>query len=232
MTRCGSLTTVRTMPFLRWAGGKSKFVHQIVSRLPLARPEATYYEPFLAAGAVFLAYVPQRACLSDFSSHLVDTFSAVRDHPAEVASKLHALHSRDSEEAYSRIRDQFNKRGRPCLQAARLIYLNQTSFNGIYRVNRRGEYNVPYGFKANPKVPGKEALESASRILKGTTFMMADYKQALGNALRGDVVYLDPPFPPLNGHPTLLTIPRSVFQPKTKWKSLASLQSCEREAAL
>ena len=189
----------RTKPFLRWAGGKTKFVHEIVSRLPSLPGGGTYYEPFLGAGAVFLAYAPARASLSDLNPDLVDTFAAIRDHPAEVAKRLHALHSRDSEHSYYCVRDQFNSGGTPWLQAARFIYLNQTSFNGIYRVNRRGQYNVPYGFKPKPNIPNRTVLESVACILKNATIQIADYKQALAKAAAGDIIYLDPPYPPLNG---------------------------------
>ena len=189
----------RTKPFLRWAGGKTRFVHEILSRLPKLPPGATYYEPFLGAGSVFLAYAPQRAVLSDLNPDLVHAFTTVRNQPAEVVKRLYALHHRDSEDSYYRIRQQFNKGGTACLQAARFIYLNQTSFNGIYRVNNEGKYNVPYGFKTNPNIPGKRDLEAASALLKNANIKLADYKQALSNAAAGDVVYLDPPYPPLNG---------------------------------
>lgn len=189
----------RVKPFLRWAGGKSKFVQHIVSRLPPLEPGGTYYEPFLGAGAVFLAYAPEHACLSDLNPHLVNTFLAVRDHPGRIATKLVALRALDSERAYYKIRDEFNRGGPPCLQAARFIYLNQTSFNGIYRVNKCGQYNVPYGFKGNPKIPTKDALLSAARLLKCATINLADYRRAVATAREGDVVYLDPPYPPLNG---------------------------------
>lgn len=189
----------RTKPFLRWAGGKTKFVYEILSRLPQLGPRATYYEPFLGAGAVFFAYAPQRAVLSDLNPDLVRTFIAIRDRPEEVAKRLGVLRARDSEESYYRIRRQFNKSGSAWLQAARFIYLNQTSFNGIYRVNKQGEYNVPYGFKAAPSIPKKDHLDAASKLLRNATIKLADYRTGIANASAGDVVYLDPPYPPLNG---------------------------------
>lgn len=184
---------------MRWAGGKTKFVHEIVSRLPSLPPDSTYYEPFLGAGAVFLAYAPDRAILSDLNPDLVRTFIAIRNYPARVVKRLYALRYRDSEQSYYRIREQFNSGGDACMQAARFIYLNQTSFNGIYRVNRQGQYNVPYGFKLDPNIPGKRDLESASSLLKKATIELSDYKKVLASTNRGDVVYLDPPYPPLNG---------------------------------
>jgi DNA adenine methylase len=132
----------RTKPFLRWAGGKTRFVQEILSRLPALPPNATYYEPFLGAGAVFPAYAPQSAVLSDLNPDLIHTFTTVRHQPADVVRRLYGLHHRDSEDSYYRIREQFNRGGTACLQAALFIYLNQTSFNGIYRVNVRCSFNI------------------------------------------------------------------------------------------
>ena len=190
----------RVRPFLRWAGGKTKFVHEIVSRLPPLPPAAKYFEPFLGAGAVFLAYAPHCAILSDLNPDLISAFTSVRNHPVEVAKKLYALSRRDSESAYYRTRNRFNAcKQRDQLQAARFIYLNQTSFNGIYRVNKQGLYNVPYGFKKTPRIPGKIELEETSAVLRRATIKLADYTDVAKDASKGDVVYLDPPYPPLNG---------------------------------
>jgi len=186
-------------PFLRWIGGKTRFAQDIVSRLPALPQGATYFEPFLGAGAVFLAYEPRRAVLSDLNPDLIATFRAIRNRPFEVAKKLYALRYRDSESSYYRIREYFNSGGLTCLQAARFIYLNHTSFNGIYRVNKQGKYNVPYGFKAEPNIPGKRQLASASKLLKNAIVSLADYKHIIKIAKTGDIVYFDPPYPPLNG---------------------------------
>ncbi len=190
----------RIKPFLRWIGGKTKFVQEIVSRLPPLPEKATYFEPFLGAGAVFFAYAPPRAVLSDLNPDLIRTFTSVRDHPAELVKKLYSLHYRDSKSTYYRVRALFNhKSGSDSLQAARFIYLNQTSFNGIYRVNGQGCYNVPYGFKLSPNIPGKRHLTAASNLLKNAAIKLVDYKLVTVEATEGDVVYLDPPYPPLNG---------------------------------
>jgi len=195
--RVGTKVTVR--PFLRWAGGKCKFVHEIVSRLPALAPGRTYFEPFLGAGAVFLAYAPNKAILSDLNPDLINVFQGVRDDVSKLVVTLQSIHYRDSEESYYRVRDRFNNGGVPCLQAARFIYLNQTSFNGIYRVNAIGRYNVPYGFKSHPNIPTKRELDAASRLLKNAEILLSDYRISTASAGEGDVVYLDPPYPPLNG---------------------------------
>jgi len=149
-------------------GGRQVQVRSRDSPLACRRfpADGTYYEPFLGAGAVFLAYAPRRAILSDLNPDLIRAFTSVRNSPAQVAKKLCAMHRRDSESAYYNVRALFNCGGPDCLQAARFIYLNQTSFNGIYRVNREGQYNVPYGFKSQPTIPGKQHLESVFSFAK------------------------------------------------------------------
>jgi DNA adenine methylase len=139
------------------------------------------------------------AILSDLNAELIRTFASVRDQYLAVLRHLRPLQASDSEATYYRVRDEFNRGGSNSLQAARFIYLNKTSFNGIYRVNRQGRYNVPYGFKPNPTIPGKKDLEAASQALQRATLRSADYEEVLRTAKRGDVVYLDPPYPPLNG---------------------------------
>lgn len=199
MTHGNHVTNDIARPFLRWAGGKSKFVGEIVARLPVLSPGNTYYEPFLGAAAAFLAYAPDKAVLSDLNPDLIRTFLSVRDNAKRVISKLHAMHYRDTEDTYYRVRKRFNNGGDCHLQAARFIYLNQTSFNGIYRVNRSGKYNVPYGFKKPPNIPTQRELDLASSRLQRAEILLADYKTALAPVKKGDVVYLDPPYPPLNG---------------------------------
>ena len=211
-------------PFLRWAGGKSRFAHEVISRLPALGQNCTYYEPFMGAAAVFLAYMPAKAVLSDLNPNLTAAFNCVRDDAKAVAAKLRALCSSDSESAYYRVRSVFNEGGDDIIQAARFIYLNQTCFNGIFRVNQQGKFNVPYGFKSNPKIPSKDELQVVSERLKTARILMSDYKHAVVNASKGDVIYLDPPYPPLNGtsYFTHYTKERFAEQDQTDVASLAN----------
>lgn len=186
-------------PFLRWAGGKSRIVRHLIEFLP-EEPFEEYWEPFLGAGALFFALAPQRAHLSDSNSELISCFAAVRDRPDLVFRYLREHLSKTSEEYYYKIRELYNKSGPSITQAARFIYLNRTGFNGIYRVNQKGEYNVPYGHKEPPPAPSRDDLRLASRLLGNASLSDCSFDVALsdGAPRPGDFVYLDPPYPPLN----------------------------------
>ena len=188
-------------PFLRWAGGKSRIVRHLLDHLPPAE-FGDYWEPFLGAGALFFALAPRTAYLSDSNSDLMACYEQVRDKSDLVYKYLRHYVSKTCEEYYYRMRDLYNrsKPRRSATQAARFIYLNRTSFNGIYRVNLKGEYNVPYGFKEPPPMPTLDDLRVASDLLRNATLSDKSFDEALsGNAPdTGDFLYLDPPYPPLN----------------------------------
>lgn len=193
----------RVKAFLRWAGGKTRVVKHLLQCLP-AEEFGEYWEPFLGSGALFFALAPARAHLSDSNPDLIACYQQVRDRPDLVFRYLKEHLSNTSEDYYYSVRAHYNTsrvraQRTSAAQAARLIYLNRTSFNGIFRVNREGEYNVPYGFKEPPPAPGREQLRSASELLASATLSDAPYEKALaGDAPRyGDFVYLDPPYPPL-----------------------------------
>lgn len=185
-------------PFLRWAGGKSLFVKSILERLPSKERVGKYYEPFLGAGSVFLAYQSKAAKLSDLNKQLIDTFAAIKENPRLVYRYLRELASEDSERNYYKIRDQYNHGSKSMKQAARFIYLNKTCFNGIFRVNTEGKFNVPYGYKKKIMLPSSEHLLSISRLLSNADLGVQNYKDAVSTASEGDLVYLDPPYPPIN----------------------------------
>lgn len=189
-------------PFLKWAGGKGQLLHEILPRLP-ARID-TYYEPFVGGGAVFFALASERrfrrAVIADRNADLVGIYRAVRDDLADLVRSLdqHARHACDAEYFY-RIRSSL---GSPALEpterAARLIYLNKTCFNGLYRTNRSGQFNVPFGRYANPTVCNEGALCAASVALAGADIRNADFEEVVAGAGPGDAVYFDPPYMPLS----------------------------------
>lgn len=185
-------------PFLKWAGGKSQFVGKILEHMPPASAIRNYYEPFLGAGSIYLAYRPKRAFLSDSNARLIDTFIAVRDKPKLVHEYLCQFASQNSESFFYRMRDEFNRSRTSVKQAARFIFLNKAGFNGIYRVNTAGEFNVPYAYRATLAIPSLEHLVATSVALNSAKLSANDYISALSNAGQRDLVYLDPPYPPLN----------------------------------
>ena len=134
-----------TGPLLKWAGGKYVFIRDIAECVPPLANGATYYEPFAGGASLFMTLKPQRARLSDLNSHLMDTYRAVRSNPTEVGRQVEALARRHSKQFYYEVRDSFNRSRSPIRQAARFIYLNKAGFNGVYRVNTLGKFNVPDG---------------------------------------------------------------------------------------
>jgi DNA adenine methylase len=186
-------------PFLRWAGGKRQLRRILVSFLPADIDGRIYREPFLGGGSLFFALQPKKAVLSDANEHLIRCYEFVRDQPELVASRLQRHADNDSETHYYRIRDDYNNSPFSAAQAARFIYLNKTCFNGIFRVNAKGKFNVPYGRKESPTIPTSKQLADIAVVLDKATLQAGPYERQLQNASRGDFIYLDPPYPPLNG---------------------------------
>ena len=181
--------TATVKPFLRWAGGKTWLIKHLASILP-RNGFNNYHEPFLGGAATFFYLAPQKnSFLSDLNSELVDTYRAVRDDVDNVIDKLKNF-SNDEESYYIARKTSFNKISE---RAAQFIYLNQTSFNGIYRVNLKGEYNVPFGFRKKHFID-ENALKKASIALKSATIFKNDFYEIIDNIKKGDLIFLDPPY--------------------------------------
>lgn len=185
---------LKAQPILKWAGGKRRLAPLILKALP-AKID-TYYEPFLGGGAVFFALAAEkrfrRAVLSDCNPDLVSAYRAVRDDAEGVIRCLQRM--RHSEVDYYRIR---GSRPRSSLmKAARTIYLNKTGFNGLYRLNRAGDFNVPFGRYTNPTICDVDGLRAASRALAGVSIEAVDFEESVELAAAGDAVYFDPPYVP------------------------------------
>lgn len=176
-------------PFIRWAGGKTWLI-PFMTELTQNLEYKNYYEPFLGGAAIFFSLTPPKhAYLSDINAELIDTYTAIRDIPDDV---IHAMQlMRNTEEDYYRIREL--EPTDLADRAARFLYLNQTSFNGLYRVNNQGKYNVPYGYrkKLNYDV---ERIKNASAKLQGVRLECADFAARKYRVKAGDLVFLDPPY--------------------------------------
>ena len=193
-------------PFLKWAGGKGKLAPRIVERAP--ERINRYHEPFLGGGAVFFALheagLVGEAALADGNAELIGTYQAVRDDVEGVISALGEL-SRQylslgrSERTflYYDIRDKRRPRS-PARKAARLLFLNKTCYNGLYRVNAKGRFNVPHGRYVNPTILDADRLREASGALARAELRAEDFEAACARARPGDFVYLDPPYQPLS----------------------------------
>lgn len=175
-------------PFLRWAGGKTWLTYQLDNYLP-ANGFKTYHEVFTGGGAVFFHLKPSSSFLGDANHELINTYEVVAN---DVNVLINILQSyKNTKENYYRIRS--SKPTNPLEKAARFIFLNQTSFNGIYRVNLKGEYNVPYGYRKKNFLD-EEVLRNASKCLKNANFYFGDFMCSLRNIKKGDLVFLDPPY--------------------------------------
>lgn len=181
-------------PFLKWAGGKRQLVSKIAEHFP--KKFKTYAEPFIGGGAFFFHLRPKHAILSDINSELINCYRVVRDTPAELieALKKHIYES----DYYYRVRSEKPEKLSAVEQAARTIYLNRVGFNGLYRVNSKGEFNVPFGKYTNPRIVNEENLYACSTALKGIileNIPFQDFPWEIFAA--GDFVYFDPPYVPL-----------------------------------
>ncbi len=192
-------------PFLKWAGGKTQLLQRLTYEAPTEID--TYYEPFLGGGALFFALQRQErfknAVLSDVNSELINCFLQVRDSVSDVIETLgvhergYGSGSKKRSDYYYEVRD--DKRIRfPVEQAARMIFLNRTCFNGLYRVNSRGEFNVPHGRHSNPRICDAEGLIAAATALQGVEIVVLDFEEAVADAVHRDFVYFDPPYVPLS----------------------------------
>lgn len=176
-------------PFLRWAGGKKWLIKEMENLLPKGGFN-NYHEPFLGGGAIFFHLLPENEVyLNDFNGDLIHTYQCIANDVEGVISELRKF--KNSEAEYYKIRSC--KYRKDAKKAARFIYLNQTSFNGIYRVNMKGEYNVPYGYrKKNFFEP--ENLRFISEAIKNVNFNSKDFSRCIENIGQGDLVFLDPPY--------------------------------------
>lgn len=180
----------RIAPFLRWAGGKRWLVPQI-RELSAGQIFARYHEPFLGGASVFFGLDEfEKAFLSDLNTDLIEVYRQIRDNPAEVAAFLSGYEN--SAAAYYAARAKTPEEATQ--RAARFIFLNHTSFNGIFRVNLKGEYNVPFGNRRFTNIPDEQWLIRASRRLQAVELSSADFERALGEVMAGDLVFLDPPY--------------------------------------
>jgi DNA adenine methylase len=181
-------------PFLKWAGGKTQLVPQFMRLIP--RRYKRYHEPFVGGGALFFALRPQEAALSDINQELIDCYQAIRDDAAAVIAAL-GKHRYEKDYFY-RVRQLDPSALTPAKRAARTIFLNKAGFNGLYRVNSKGQFNVPFGRYRNPTLCDAPNLRACSLALQNVQLVVKDFETAALEARRGDFVYFDPPYVPVS----------------------------------
>jgi DNA adenine methylase len=199
----------RAKPFLKWAGGKSQLLQQYRPYFPDRDQIRRYYEPFLGSAAVFFHLQPKSALLADANKNLVEIYEVVKRNVEGVITVLRQY--QNNEQEYYKVRSQSRAELNKVERAARLIYLNKTCYNGLYRENKKGEFNVPFGRYKNPKICDPDRLRKASQLLQQVTLREADFEVVVDQAGPGDFVYLDPPYVPLSATSNFTSYNRHGF---------------------
>lgn len=185
-------------PVIKWVGGKTKLLSALIERMP--DHFERYYEPFAGGAALFFRVAPQRAVLADSNPDLIGLYTCLTRDVAGVIRKLEHHRAAHSEDHYYTTRTRWNDRERSWTtadRAATFIYLNKTCFNGLWRVNRAGAFNVPIGRYTDPPICVPDALRVASTLLGRARLLCSDFRTAVADARRGDFVYFDPPYDPV-----------------------------------
>lgn len=185
-------------PIVKWVGGKTKLLAELVARVP--SHYVRYFEPFVGGGALFFRLQPTLAMLSDANAELIECYRQVQGDVEGVlcAAQVHeALHT---ESHFYAMRSKWNEERdtlSPAVRAATFLYLNKTCYNGLWRENRRGEFNVPAGRYAHPTIANPEVLRAAAQALRGARLSAAPFDRVLDEARSSDFVYFDPPYDPV-----------------------------------
>ena len=199
-------------PFLKWVGSKRYLLPEILPRLPAKIN--TYYEPFLGGGAVFFALASdqrfKRAAIGDANEELMNLYAQIRDNP----SSLMGFNFDQDEKSFYRIRAQDPATLPPLARAARTIYLNKVGFNGLYRVNRKGVFNVPWGKQEGRSIFDEANILACSAALQQAALLAIDFEMATVPAKRGDVAYFDPPYWPASATANFTAYAAGGFGPK------------------
>lgn len=187
--------TVQAKPILKWAGGKTQMLNDLLPKVPSSY--GRYIEPFFGGGAMFFALQPENAIIADSNPELINMYRQVASNVDEVIQYLKKYEN--TSEMFYAVREQEWTQLPKAEAAARTIFLNRTCFNGLYRVNKQGKFNVPYGKYANPKICDEDGLKAASEALKKAEILCGDYLLVLDHyAQPGDFVFLDPPYLPIS----------------------------------
>lgn len=185
-------------PFLKWAGGKRQLLPKILPLIP--DQMTTYYEPFLGGGALFFELYNRRkftsACISDVNTDLITAYLGIKFNVDEVIALLGAM--RYEKKFYYALRDKDPAKMSLSERAARMICLNRTGFNGLYRVNKKGKFNVPFGKYKNPKILDAPLLREVATCLEKTEVSNTDFEETIRFAVPSSFIYFDPPYYPLS----------------------------------
>lgn len=225
-----AISPEEAQPFLKWVGGKTQLLEQFDEFFP--KQINRYIEPFVGGGAVFFhlkhRFPKMRAFLRDNNDQLINSYSAVRDYPRDLMRQLDrhlAEFKKRGESYYYLVRAKHHAPEHDVLErAARMIFLNKTCFNGLWRVNSKGEFNVPIGSHVNPSLYDEANMHAASRALEHTHLATQDFRDTLQESRRGDFVYIDPPYFPVSPTANFTSYTKDDFGAEQQ-KELAALFS-------
>lgn len=190
-------------PVVKWVGGKRQIINEIMTHIP--QKFSTYYEPFLGGGAVLFELQPKKAIVNDINHELINLYQAIKNNVEELIEELKNHKNKNEEDYFYRIRkidrdkEQY-KQLTPVQKASRVIYLNKTCFNGLFRVNKAGQFNTPYGNYKNPNIVNEFTLRAVSNYFNKAqiTLKCTDFRETLKGIRKGAFVYLDPPYDPVS----------------------------------
>ncbi len=196
-------------PILKWAGGKAALIKQFVPYFPESSAYQRYFEPFLGGASIFFHLQPKQSHLFDLNADLIELYTLVRD---DVQSVIAALAPHFNDRAYfEQVRAQDTSTLTGPERAARFIFLNRTCYNGLFRVNSRGQFNVPFGKYKNPTICDTEGLWAASAALQNAHLAVADFETSLAECRAGDFIYFDPPYAPLSTTSSFISYTKQGF---------------------
>jgi DNA adenine methylase len=223
-------------PIVKWAGGKSRLLGELIDRVP--RRLRTYAEPFAGGAALFFALAAEKArgarsfehaVLADRNEELVACYRAVRDDVTAVIAALRGFHY--DRDLFYEVRAQSTEGMTDVERAARFVFLNRTCFNGLWRVNSGGRFNVPFGKYKNPRILDADALGAASRALAGVDIRSRDFSEVTGALGRGDFAYLDPPYVPISRTASFTAYAKDGFSPGDQERLVVELRGMKRRGA-
>ena len=213
--RAGAAPRGGVGPIVKWAGGKTRLLDQLVARAP--DRYRRYFEPFLGGAALFFRLAPRLPVLSDSNTDLINVYRCVANHVEAVIVRLEAHRAAHSDEYYYQMRERWNQPGglsADVNRAAAFIYLNKTCYNGLWRVNSRGKFNVPVGRYESPSILDAGGLRAASMLLCRAELRTASFDQAVAEVSAGDFVYFDPPYHPLSDTARFTSYTAESFGPE------------------
>lgn len=221
-------------PILKWAGGKRSIADFIIGLMP--ESFGTYIEPFLGGGSVFFRLCGRKArhksVLADINPDLVALYVAVKEKPQDLLQELAGIGYGNNPEDYERAREEYNSLPAGNIRRnALMLYLNRHCYNGLYRVNRNGQFNVPFGRYSKPSLPGKDSIIAISNCLSNATLLISDFQEVIFRAESNDLIYADPPYSPISRSSNFTSYSSNGFNWKDQVRLKEALDLADRKGA-